>query len=433
MKIELQAGRPDLKDIKKSLDDSKIIKRLPKEVWIGWISSLVEAYNMSIYSFIAPLLAPLLFKHASAWSAVFFSYSLVLAGSCLLYPAGAVYYGLLGDRQGRQKLCIYSTLGLGLATGMMGLAPIHLLENTAWVYFLVLIGAQHFFSGGEYHGSIVFSLEHGEHQKKAGLMSALSCLFAVFGLAAANGLATFSSLIKDELWIRICFFLGGAGGVISYLLKNYCRETPAFAALTRERIAEGKAFDLIRREWQTLIKVMLILAFFSVSYTFIFIFLPLIPFEQTSEYHFDTFASLIAYGLFLMAAGWLADRVGIEKILTLGLCLFSIALLSLSYLSPNLFIFQMILTPCACLVIGPIHSWMLHQFEIQHRCRGIFISAAVATSIFGGSTVPICLLIYETFHSLAICSLYPLAISLCAIFNLVYFRKSKESLKIVVS
>ena len=28
-----------------------------KEVWIGWLASLVEAYNMAIYSFIVPLLA----------------------------------------------------------------------------------------------------------------------------------------------------------------------------------------------------------------------------------------------------------------------------------------------------------------------------------------------------------------------------------------
>jgi hypothetical protein len=86
----------------------------------------------------------------------------------------------------------------------------------------------------------------------------------------------------------------------------------------------------------------------------------------------------------------------------------------------------MVLTPIACLVIGPIHSWMLNQFNVQHRCRGIFISSALATSIFGGSTVPICLMIFEKFNSLMICSFYPLLIALISFGSLVSMRQPKE-------
>ena len=222
---------------KNSRSGSRFFYALPKEVWIGWISSLVEAYNMAIYSFIAPVLAKQLFQHTKDWNAVFFSYSLVFIGSCLLYPVGAIYYGFMGDKRGRQKTCVYSTLGLAVATGMMGLVPFH--AGSAWVFFLVLICVQHFFSGGEYHGSIVFSLEHSE-QKDSGFMSSLSCLFAVFGLVAANGLATISVLMENELWVRGCFFAGAAGGLIRYFLKNHCRETPAFFTISREKLDEMK-------------------------------------------------------------------------------------------------------------------------------------------------------------------------------------------------
>jgi hypothetical protein len=93
-----------------------------------------------------------------------------------------------------------------------------------------------------------------------------------------------------------------------------------------------------------------------------------------------------------------------------------------------LFMLQMILTPCACLVIGPIHSWMLHQFNISQRCRGIFISSAIATSIFGGSTVPICLLIFEKSHSLVMCSFYPLIIAVSTFGCLICMRQEKKVL-----
>ncbi len=400
-------------------------KAFPKEVWIGWISSLSEAYNMAIYSFIAPLLAPFLFQQMTDWSAVFFSYALVFLGSCLLYPLGAMYYGFIGDRYGRQRICVYSTLGLAIATGLMGLIPTHLLKE-GWIYFLVLIGAQHFFSGGEYHGSIVFSLEHSQ-QKQNGLMSALSCLFAVFGLVFASGLATLSIAMQDPFWMRICFLIGGAGGLISYALKYHCQETPDFCTLNQALLKEVKWLAFIKQQWKKVISVVSVLAFFIVSYAFIFIFLPLINIESHVQ-DFSTFKSLIAYGVLLIVSGILADKIGMRKTILIGLSLFSTVIIPVVCFCSNLMVLQMVLTLCACLVIGPIHSWMLHQFNVSERCRGIFISSAIATSIFGGSTVPICLLIFEKSHSLVMCSLYPLIIALSAFGCLIYLQQTKKAL-----
>jgi MFS transporter, MHS family, proline/betaine transporter len=408
----------------KSFCKANIFTSVQKEVWIGWVSSLVEAYNMAIYSFLAPFLAKFLFHNAE--KAVFFSYALILIASCFLYPLGAIYYGYIGDQQGRQRTCVYSTLGLAIATGLMGAIPFYM-ENSTWICFLVLICAQHFFSGGEYHGSIVFSLEHSE-RKQNGIMSSLSCLFAVFGLILANGLASLSSLIEYELAIRICFFVGGVGGFVSYLLKNHCRETPAFIAITKKPLETANWNVFIKSQWQKIGSVVFILAFFIVSYTYIFIFLPLIYLEGHNSQLFDTFKSLIAYGVFLVTAGLISDRIGQEETMLMGIKSFFIVIFPLSYLCESLLILQIILTACASLVIGPIHSWMLHQFEAKNRCRGIFISSAIATSIFGGSTVPICLMIFEKFHSSFACCVYPLLIATGSFFYLKHSRKTHEAL-----
>lgn len=61
-----------------------------KEIWIGWLSSLIEAYNMAIYSFLVPILIP----HFGKPRSHLLSYSLVFVGS-FFYPIGAAYYGLL--------------------------------------------------------------------------------------------------------------------------------------------------------------------------------------------------------------------------------------------------------------------------------------------------------------------------------------------------
>jgi MHS family proline/betaine transporter-like MFS transporter len=394
---------------------------LPKEVWIGWISSSIEAYNIAIYSFTAPLLAKWMFHPMAESSALLFSYSLVFVASCF-YPIGAIYYGFLGDKLGRQKTCVYSTLGLAAATGLIGLIPLH---GNAWIYLLILICVQHFFSGGEYHGSIVFSLEHSE-KKQNGLMSALSCLFAVFGLISANGLATLASITENMWWVRICFFVGATGGVLSYLLKKYCRETPAFTALSQDPHVKTPGIAFIRSQWQKIGPSVAVFAFFIVSYTFLFITLPLIHSDKSSAHHFSTFQSLIVYGLALVSAGWIADRIGIQRTLLAGLCIFSIAILPLCHLCNHLQVLQIALTLCASLVIGPIHTWMLHQFEVKNRCRGIFMSSAIATIIFGGSTTPICLMLFEKFHSLEICCLYPLLTALSAFTYLLFHKKPKK-------
>lgn len=383
-------------------------RTIPKDVWIGWVSSLVEAYNMSIYTFVAPLLGPLLFKNMTEWAAVFFSYFLVFISTCLFYPLGAIYFGSAGDRKGRQQICVISTLGLAVATGLMGMIP---LDDYALIGFLLMISAQSFFSGGEYYGSIVFSLEHSE-QREGGLISSLSCLFAVVGLAAANG---FANLSENLHWIRICFFIGALGGLMSYLLKYSCCETPAFKALSKAFVGKETLMQFMAKEWQKISAIVLVFGFFIVSYSFIFLFLPLVPFTESGPHHFDTFKSLIAYGLYLVTAGWLADRFGIQKIMLIGICLFVLMIFPLAFFCRDLLLWQLLITPCACLVIGPIHSFALRQFSVEQRCRGIFISSAIATSIFWGSTVPILLLLYEQTQSLALCSLYPVALALCAL------------------
>lgn len=395
-------------------------RSIAKEVWAGWFSSLMEAYNMAIYSFAAPFLAPMLFKGVNSSSAIFFSYALVFIGFSFFYPAGAIYYGVLGDKKGRQKTCSYSALGLAIATGMMGLIPIDFFGNSAWICFLFLICTQYFFSGGEYHGSIVFSLEHSK-KKQNGLMSGISCLFAVFGLIAANGLATLSSKIVFHHWYRVFFLIGFIGGVISYFVKNQCKETPLFTSISEDVPRQSNWGLLLQRRWRAIGGGVLLLSFFVVIYSFLFIFLPLV--QPTN---FDTFTSLIAYGLLLVIAGILADRFGIKKVMTIGAGLLTLSMIPLFYFFQNLLLKQMILTIFASLCIGPIHTWLNLQFEVQERCRGIFVASAIAYSLFGGSTIPICLLIFEKFHSLLICSLFPLAIALGS-FSYLLFSKSRHS------
>ncbi len=123
------------------------------------------------------------------------------------------------------------------------------------------------------------------------------------------------------------FFRGAMGGLICYCLKKItAKKRPAFTAIPQESLKEVKWSIFIQSEWR---KNGIVVDFwrFHSHYTFIFIFSPLIRFEQTASENFDTYKSLIAYGLFLVIAGLLADRVSIQTVMLSGIWLFSIVII----------------------------------------------------------------------------------------------------------
>jgi MFS family permease len=212
--------------------------------------------------------------------------------------------------------------------------------------------------------------------------------------------------------MRLSFAVGGVGGLLSYILKHYCQETPIFAA--HRHLARSHSLDK-----RAVAGAVLVLSFFIVSYSFIFILLPLVYQEEASGG--ATLQTLILYGALLLLAGWAADRWGMRTVMALGAALMALSAPLLARYCASLCLIQSVLTACASLVIGPIHGWMLHHFRPQERCRGIFISSAIATALFGGSTVPICLMLYEASHSPLLCSAYPAAVAACCFFYL--FRR----------
>lgn len=404
--------------------------KVGKNILSGWVSSIVEAYNMAIFSFAAPFLAGFLFPALNKTEALLYTFSLPLLGTCFCYPLGAFLFGSLGDAKGRQKICIYSTLGLAFSTGILGLLPFSFFESYAWCFFLFLISLQHFFSAGEYSGSIVFSLEHGGNHQR-GYMSAMSCLAACFGLILANGFASASIFLDKEIYLRGCFLLGFCGGVLSYYLKRHCQETPVFLSISTKDKLILSPIEFIRIEGVRIFQAFLGMGSFIVCYSFIFIFLPLVPFENQSSFGtFETFIALIFYALAIFIGGIAADKWGLIKTMRGGALIFAVTLPLISLVVEQLLTMQLLLTSSIGLFIGPIHGWLLDLFPPETRCRGLFISTALSMALLLGSTVPLCLFIFEWTGSLLFCGFYPMAFSLASAGVLNW---SKERAAIVLS
>lgn len=392
---------------------------IPRESWVGFLSSFSEAYNMALIVFMAPILAPLFFKNSVEETSTILSYTLIFLGSFIMYPIGAYYYGRIGDVKGRRTACISSSLGLAIVTGAIAFLPIGFLPNYAWIFFFILLGLQFFFSAGEYYSSIVFSLEHGS-KKKQGLISGISCLFSVLGILLANGLTILSVNYFDVFSWRSVFIVGLLTGLLSFGFKFYCKESPLFNANnsnSQNNSTNSISWDFIKRNFNTILSVAFVSGFFYSIYSYVFLFLPLIQDEGALiSSQFETFFCLIVYGSGLLLTGYLSDKFRIRSTMSFGLILF---LSSLLIFIPNFhdlgFVIRIIFTICACIYIGPLHGWVIAQSQANKRCRITAISTAMASACFSNSCVPFCLFMYQKYNSLWISSIYIMFLAIVAL------------------
>lgn len=387
---------------------------IPKESWVGFLSSFSEAYNMALIVFMAPILAPLLFKESVEEVSNILSFTLIFLGSFVMYPLGAWYYGRIGDIRGRRVACISSSFGLAIVTGAIAFLPVDFLPNYVWGIFFILLGLQFFFSAGEYYSSIVFSLEHGS-QNKQGFMSGISCFFAVLGILLANG---FSILCGSIISWRVAFIVGLLTGLLSFGFKFYCKESPEFKVNNNE--SKSISWDFVKENFFIILSITFVSGFFYSIYTYIFIFLPIVYDDKVAmNVQVETFFCLIIYGFGLLFTGYISDRYKIKSTMCFGLVLFlSLLLISMPIFHSIPFIIRVLLTICACIYIGPIHSWVIEQSKADKRCRITAISTALASACFSNSCVPLCLFLYQKYGSLWVSSLYILFLAIAALFVL---------------
>jgi MHS family proline/betaine transporter-like MFS transporter len=396
---------------------------LPRESWVGFLSSFSEAYNIALLPFMAPVLSSLMFPHVAGRESIFFSYCLIFLGSLCAYPLGALYYGKMGDYKGRLKACMSSSFGLALSTGIMALLPVELCGGYVWVLFLLCACTQFFFSAGEYYSSVVFSLEHRPHVNQ-GLLSGLSCFFAVQGLLLANGVSTLISGAQFPGAWRLPFVIGLLTGLISFGFKYYCKESPLFENLKEE--LGNYSLKFFKRNFVTILSITAIVGLFSVFYSYVFIFFPLVSPKSSAAYvEWETFICLIVYAGVLFFSGYLSDKFGIKKTMVLGLFLGGLTFLMAGMTLPGVsfFMIKIFCTIGVSIYIGPIHAWILQQTDPQSRCRVISLSIALAAMFFSNSTVPVCLFVYEKSQSLLVTGFYLLPFTAIVLYFLVNSKR----------
>jgi MFS family permease len=230
----------DVREPAGSHEPTEFPKSPKKAAASGWIGSVLEYYDFSIYAQAAALVFPtVFFPKGNATVALVASLATYAVGY-LARPLGAAVLGNWGDRHGRKNVLVLCMFVMGFATFAVGLLPTYAQIGVWAPVLLVLLRViQGFAVAGELGGASAMIVEHAPFGRRGYYASfPLQGTQAAAIIAAAVFLPLSAFLSKDDFqtwgW-RIPFFLSAVVVAAGYLIRRRVDETPAF----KEEAARG--------------------------------------------------------------------------------------------------------------------------------------------------------------------------------------------------
>lgn len=183
------------------------------------IGNILHHYDTSLFGWLAPFLAPILFPQSQGTEALLLTFAF-LPLSYLTKPIGACFWGIIGDRYGRKPVLVMTLAGMAISTSAIGCLP---LVPGAWMLLALIRFLQGFFSAGEETGAALLLIEHTPHSKR----SMVSALYDATGIAGIFLASLLASTLGETHW-RLLFYLGALAGLLAVFLRKNAEESPEY-------------------------------------------------------------------------------------------------------------------------------------------------------------------------------------------------------------
>jgi MHS family proline/betaine transporter-like MFS transporter len=374
---------------------------------IAAFSTIVEWYDFTLYLYFATVLARVFFGPGEA------SLLATLGGFAIAYlmrPLGAIFFGHIGDRQGRRHMMLLSVALMTAAMLATALLPTHSQIGAAAGVLLILLRCVMGFSvGGEYTGVVAYLLE-GAAPHRRGLIASSASAASEIGALLAVGVSalTVASMSEADLqswgW-RIPFFVGAALAGTVWIARSAMEESPEFhRQLAENTVPDSPLRHSLANHRGAIGRAFAISALGSITY---YVGITYVPAFMTSAGALSEQASLwlstIAAVIVILVTpfvGIASDRWGRKPVLAalaIGSAILPATMFSLmaSGSHAQALAGALVLAALAGGVsaVGAVAT--AEQFPGEGRVTGLALGATMATAIFGGLTPYVAQLLVE--------------------------------------
>lgn len=363
------------------------------------VGNFVEWFDFALYGLLATVLAKVFFPSEDATSSILALFA-VFGAAFVARPLGALVFGPLGDRVGRQKVLVVVIVTMSLATFVVGILPAR--ESAgAWVTVALvsLRLLQGFSAGGEIGGANTFLAEYAEPGRRAYRVSfTAASSFAAISTAAALVLVLHSVLTSEAMtswgW-RVPFLLAGPMGLVGLYIRLRLKESPSFRALeVEDDTAQSPLREILRRHWKEVLQsiglvCMLFVAVYVVTAYMATYLVREMQLSQTTA-TLSTVIAVVVGALLTPVFGHLADRYGRKPLMLVGCTGFAVlgypmfAALTPGEVVPAIIVHVLAASMLAVLM-APSNVLMTELFSTRVRYSGASIGYNVGGALFGGT------------------------------------------------
>lgn len=290
----------------------------------GFVGTLIEYYDFSLYGYMAVVIAPLFFPSGDATVSLLAALA-VFGSAYVMRPLGGMVFGHIGYKRGRKAALLGTLVCMGVGSTLMGLLPTHEQVGYWATALLVLVRLlQGFSAGGEVGGSATFISESAPSHLRA-TFGAFTPMGATGGFALAATVAGVVSALTtaeqmSEWGWRIPFLLSLPLTLLCIWARTRVKETYQATASEGQHTRMGDVFRFQPREMMQSTAISFATngtAYIGLTYISIHLVKQL-GYPASDVYWVSALAIGIS-ALLMPLGGFIGDRIGLRRLMIGGL------------------------------------------------------------------------------------------------------------------
>ena len=363
------------------------------ESLIGALGNVMEWYDFALVMPMAVVLVDQFFpSNASLWLKMLGGW--IVPMGLFSRPLGALVFGPIGDKFGRQKAISISILLMAIPTFLMGILPGYdKIGIWAPILFLFLRILQGISMGGEYTAAMVHVVEKAPRNKRGFYGSWTDAGNQIGVMLAAQSVVWLHHFFSEGevysfAW-RIPFLLGILLIPFAFLIPKQEKK--------KSNSPKDSIFEMLMKHKKEVFCTVSITAFSAVFFYTLWTFLPrylvtqgILNLKQSAT---CAAGSSIVSLLSILGAGYLSDIFRRKPFLSIGIWG---SLISGGYMfcvSSVSYYFWLVLQLSMGFFLGVYYScraaFFAESFPKEVRCTAVSLSLSFAQAIFGGLTPPV--------------------------------------------